>query len=162
MKQMTINFLAGAATVLLLAGCECIQTTGPGDECFFPEEEKYVSERHGMQQAASAARVDGTLYPSHFHGKNLNSLGERKLALMLIDDDRTRPLPVYMDLPAEDEFAEGRRAAVLTYLQARGVPTDQVTLEVGPNPNGGTPVAPLLENMKKTDIAGGGGAAVGQ
>lgn len=162
MKQITINFLAGAATVLLLAGCECIQTTGPGDECFFPEEEKFVSQRHGMQQAASAARADATLYPSHFHGGNLNSLGERKLALMLMDDDRTRPLPVYMDLPAEDEFAEGRRAAVLTYLQARGVPTDKVALEAGPNPNGGTPVAPLLKNMKKTDIAGEGGAAAAQ
>ena len=145
MNSNKLNVIAAAAFLALATGCDCYKTQGPdGNACFFPEDQKYVIHRVGAQQASSAARADATLYPIHFHGGKLNSLGEQKLKLMLGDDDESRPLPVFLDL-GEDEHLEVRREAVLTYLQKFGLTTDMVKLEAGPNPSGGTPVAPLPE-----------------
>ncbi|MCS7034997.1 MAG: hypothetical protein NZ561_13545 [Phycisphaerae bacterium] len=144
------SVLLAVATVALAAGCECYKTVG-GEDCFFPDEDRYTIHKLGAQQAASAARADATLYPAHFHGGKLNSLGEQKLKLMLGDDDETRPLPVYLDT-GDDEHLEARREAVLVYLAGHGLSPEMIRLEAGPNPNVGTPTAPLMQNMRKTDI----------
>jgi hypothetical protein len=153
--------LTAVAVIAFAAGCECYKTQGPdGDRCFFPEDQKYVIHRHGAQQAASAARADATLYPVHFHGGKLNSLGEQKLKLMLGDDNETRPMAVYLDT-GDDQDLEARREAVLVYLGQFGVAAEQVKLEAGPNPTGGTPVAPLLKGMANMESVPQGGAQGG-
>ena len=70
-------------------------------------------------QAASGARSDAMLYPSHFDAADLNSLGMQKLDLMLMDDDSSDTLMVYLAMP--DDEANDRRDSVIAYLTEHGV-----------------------------------------
>jgi hypothetical protein len=94
-------------------------------------------------QTANGARADATLTVDHFDGHGtLNSLGRRKLDLML-QADEPLPLVVCLDL---SRAAAGARAAgaaplpadvyrqsVRAYLADRGVDESQVELRHGPN-----------------------------
>lgn len=99
-------------------------------------------------QSATGARLDGTLYACHFDGPSgLNSLGRRKLDLML-KGDAAPPMIVYLDVPqpaADDEFpstdppgaiapaGDGRAESVRLYLADRGLSGAQVEVRNGPN-----------------------------
>src|SRR6185369_6319676 len=47
-------------------------------------------------QAANGARHDAMLYPHHFDGGHLNSLGRAKVLLMLEDCENCSPITVHM------------------------------------------------------------------
>jgi hypothetical protein len=148
----------------LLAGCANQDKAAAVDpdrrashkDPFFRSDYFGWSARVGAQQAASAARADTTLYEAHFHGGKLNSLGEDKLGLALLDDNDSRPIGVYLAFAADHADGAARRESVLAYLTSRGLAADEVRLEAGPNPAVGTPAARLLEDLKKTDSGSAG------
>jgi hypothetical protein len=165
MNRIQQSILATAAIAVMATGVGCCKnktgsdTTADGyNDPFFRLEEQRLIEHVGRQQAASAARADATLSAAHFHGDKLNSLGEQKLTLMLEDDNTSKPFSVYIDV-VEDTNTSGRRSSVEAFLVASGMANDQFKLENGINPNGiGTPAAPLLKNVSKTDSAGASAA----
>ena len=144
--------LAAAAALLAAAsaaGCQGDRGAGPrepraarGDRFPAGDQVRPVDRFAGVQSAA-AARADATLNADHFDGRaDLNSLGRRKLDLML-HDDAAPPVVVYVDLSraAAAARAEGREApspdahhaAVRAYLADRGLGAGQVDLRDGPN-----------------------------
>ena len=115
-------------------------------------------ERFAHVQSAAAARSDATLNADHFDGRaNLNSLGRRKLDLML-HDDAAPPLVVYVDLSrsaaaaraagTEAPSPEAHHAAVRAYLADRGLGADQLDLRNGPNLGNTHPARDGLRGMK--------------
>jgi hypothetical protein len=114
-------------------------------------------------QAAVGARNDGALYPGHFSGERLNSLGEKKLGLMARGGDGTEALKVYL---AGGTDSAPRRDAVTEYLKQLGLAESQIALEAGENPLTGVPARRGLADLSKTDTSppstdGQQGAAAG-
>jgi hypothetical protein len=132
MTLKTIPMLATlttAATLALSAGCE-IQR----NKAMWADGEYRRPTQHADTQAANAARDDGTLYPRHFAGDRLNSLGQTKLSLIAIaSKDATDPVAIFFDMP-EDAMTTARKDVVTQFLTERGVQSDRVALAQGPNP----------------------------
>src|SRR4051794_18309148 len=101
--------LAGVAVGMMvlgaasgIAGCHQPSPTADGrvrGDQFRPDGEVRATQRFADAQTAAGARADATLHPYHFDCLDLNSLGQRKLDLMLKDDDACAPIVVYLDLP---------------------------------------------------------------
>jgi hypothetical protein len=94
-------------------------------------------------QTANGARADATLTADHFDGRGaLNSLGRRKLDLMLQADEPT-PLVLWIDLSRAAAAArtvgvapvpaDACRQSVRAYLADHGLDASQVELRNGPN-----------------------------
>jgi hypothetical protein len=139
--------LLAAATV---AGCQRDHAADHPDtssarhgEQFPRDTDPRPIDRFVAVQTANGARADATLTADHFDGRGaLNSLGRRKLDLML-QADEPMPLVVCLDL---SRAAAGARAAgvapvpadmyrqsVRAYIADRGVDASQVELRNGPN-----------------------------
>src|SRR4051794_27686729 len=93
-KTLTLGVLATAAAVTAV-GCNN-KARQKEQDAFFPDWERPSVRQYEASQAASGARSDAMLYPHHFDGAELNSLGKEKLALMLSDPRAAKPLTVYM------------------------------------------------------------------
>lgn len=122
-------------------------------------------------QSATGARADGTLYACHFDGQaGLNSLGRRKLDLML-KGDAAAPLVVYLDVPrsvADDSSTstaapqagaaantgDPRAESVRLYLADRGLRGAQVELRDGPNLRSSQPARDGLRGLKRLQQPG--------
>ena len=153
-KYLTAVKIAGfaAAATMVLVGCNADKSSMTD---FFPADENRAINNIMTAQAAAGARADATLQPMHFDGAKLNSLGEAKLDLMLKDDDSTESVVVYMNLDKEDEDLKSRRDAVVSYLEDRGILSDGIKFESGPNPKTDTLPAQHMASMAKTDSGGG-------
>lgn len=146
-------FLAGA----LNAGCSR-HVVGEQDD--FMHESLGDNARAVLHAQASRGAVrDGTLYPMHFDGRKLNSLGKQKLGLMLERREQDAPLEVYLDLEPADATARARVDAVSEYLKEHNLAASEFTVEVAANPDTYHPAADGLTRMRKTestDAATGG------
>ena len=120
---------------------------------FFDEDsaEARKSTQFADAQAASGARAEGMLYDLHFDGPRLNSLGEKKLSLMLEDDDGIDPMVVYLDLNEKDARAPHRRDAIAVFLRDKGLRDDQVMVVYGDNPAARTPAARHIVRQPRTE-----------
>jgi len=145
--QTIISLTAG---VLLLAGCDSDPFAHTQMKSDTEVRETRTIEHTQME---AGARDDATLYPPHFDGPLLSSLGTNKLDLMLRDSHRRDPFVVYIAGPKE--LAHDRAMAVNTYLLRRGgLKQDQIKLQEGPNPDSYSPAGIGLRNYDKTDTAG--------
>jgi hypothetical protein len=92
-------------------------------------------------QSSNGARNDGMLYPVHFTGGHLNSLGRTKVLLMLEDCDSCEPITVHLVNCGDGDLLDQRKAAVELYLKS----------EAGPNKLTFHPAAPELLRFDKTE-----------
>jgi len=119
--------LAIVAFSLVSAGCE-------NNAKYFPPNDAYrLHAQHEDVAAANGARADGTLYPRHFAGDKLSSLGQTKLQLIATaSKSDTGPVNVYFDMP-EAAMTDARKAVVKAFLEDQGVADERLTLALGPN-----------------------------
>jgi hypothetical protein len=137
------------ATVLALAsGCqqESKSADQHGEE-FVPNDTMRATQKFMLAQQASGSRHDATLHAQHFNGKELSSLGEQKLDLMMQDDDVNEPFTVYMNLPKDDVTTTARQESVVRFLKDKGFAEDQIKVEIGENPDSYTSSAPAIAAM---------------
>ena len=142
-------FAAAAATIFVAAGCQ-------NQEADTSHSQAEISETETLEhtQMHAGARAESTLYPDHFDGAALSSLGTSALDKMLADSHSCNPLVVYMDVP-EDNYAQDRRLAVGRYLEDRGgLKPEQIEFQSGPNPYTLYPADAQLTAYPKTDTAG--------
>jgi len=137
-KQSKLRWLtlaAAATLVAVSAGCHNSNTSEKLHGEKFDEDDAPRTTRNiTAVQAANGARADATLYPSHFNSAGLNSLGREKLEKMMLDDESTPPMTVYLDLARNESSLRLAHTAVAEYLKARGVAESQFKIEDGPNP----------------------------
>ena len=130
-----ITLAASAALVAVSSGCHNGNTSERlHGEKFDEDDAPRASRNVAAVQAANAARADATLYPAHFNSAGLNSLGRDKLEKMMLDDESTPPMTVYLDLGKNEASVKLAHTAVAEYLKARGVAESQFKIEDGPNP----------------------------
>jgi hypothetical protein len=174
MNKTILNLRNTGLTILglaLLAGCHGKANQKPTAMDFPPEDEVRAVSRFNDAQSAAGARNDATLYPVHFNGRALSSLGARKLDAMVADDDACDPMTVYVNLDQDDPRTEPRRLAVVAYLKDAGLRQEQIKLADGRNPEVHTPSSlgasklykieegRLGDNADQTSAAGAGAAA---
>jgi uncharacterized membrane protein YgcG len=127
---------------------------------FEPDDSPRAIHRFADAQAANGATDDGMLYPMHFDGPELNSLGRQKLDLILTAHaggyTTDGKLKVYLAPGAEQAAADARKKSVEGYLTGHGVAADELAVAVGINPNAVNPAAPNQQRQKKTETGGGG------
>ncbi len=142
------------AAVLALAGCSQDPSAKPAKESFFQSpDETPLATRLFDTQAARGARMDATLYPQHFDGAHLNSLGKSKVDLMLRDTDSELPLKLYIDGQASDPTWTDRADAVKKHFASIGLLDTQFQVIAGANPSTLHPIAKDIEAMNKPDTA---------
>jgi uncharacterized UBP type Zn finger protein len=140
--------IAFAALLALASGCK--QDNNAPDmhgENFVPNDTLRASQKFMLAQQASGSRHDATLHAQHFNGKELGSLGEQKLDLMLQDDDVNEPFTVYMNLPKGDATTTARQESVVRYLKDKGLTEEQIKVEIGENPDSYSSSAPAIAAM---------------
>src|SRR5262245_52345616 len=103
-----------AISLAALVGCQDKDQNG-----FFKGEDNAGERVKKFQsvQAANGARNDAMLYPHHFNGGHLNSLGRQKVLMMLEDCDNCEPVMVYLVNAGEGDLLAQRKAAVELYLK---------------------------------------------
>jgi hypothetical protein len=160
-KHLRAVCLATAGTMILWAtGC---QEASKPEATASSKMEIRDTTRLEQTQSAAGARADATLYPQHFDGPDLSSLGVAKLDLMLADSHSCNPLQVYL-AARDSRYDQERRLTVSRYLQDRGgLKAGQIELLDGPEPSTYAPADPNLKNYDKTDTAAdmGGGTGSG-
>lgn len=164
MTQTNISKLplfTAVAFLLLLGIAGCAKDAKPMksvNDHFIGDEHPRSVTAFFDQQHANAARADGMLYPAHFDGSALNSLGRKKLDLMFAGSERP-VVQVYLKV-AKDNSYRDREAAVNAYLDSKNIKTDQYALNFGENPNSVAPASDGLSGLAKqqamTESAGGG------
>ena len=162
-RKATARCALAAALSLAAAttGCQTSRN-GAGEnvrgERFPADDQTRPVDRFIDVQSAAAARTDATLNAYHFDGQGgLNSLGRRKLDLML-RDDAALPLVVYLDLSRAEvsaraagvlpPSADAHRDSVRVYLADRGVSDEQLELRSGPNLGYNHPARDGLRGLK--------------
>src|SRR3982750_2065511 len=88
MKLTNLMAWLAAAVVVLGAGCAGHgpnEPRGEANDDLFPKEPEQTVQRFPDVQTANGGRFDANLYPHHFNGTHLNSLGRAKVLLMLQD-----------------------------------------------------------------------------
>lgn len=124
MKSLNLPCLLVAAA--LIGGC--------ADRPYQSFQEYGSAAEFANAQAAKGAAEDGSLYPRHFTGEALNSLGQTKLAQIAAHaKDAGDVVKVYLVMP-EAEATEGRRQLVQQFLAEHGLSGERLALAVGPNP----------------------------
>lgn len=106
---------------------------------------------HLFTSRRPSARFDATLYPAHFDGAELNSLGREKLRLMLQGADTASDLTVYMDMPAESSLYAQRSRGVRAYLAGQGLAEGRLKLLAGHNPQALASAKDNLDRLSKTE-----------
>jgi hypothetical protein len=145
MSGKTLTWLM--AVVAVAGGCRHDSAPRPNvADAFGNEPAVHPIDQITAAQAASGAREDATLRAMHFDGPNLNSLGRQKLDLMARDEDASRPIVVYLDLPADAPGREARQS-VADFLHSIGVSEQQFRLKDGPNPAVSAPAAKAMDDL---------------
>ena len=147
MTTTTNVVIAAAAAAMLALGAGCNNKNENAQNAIFkPDGQERVSAFADVQ-AANGARNDAMLYPHHFDGGQLNSLGRAKVLLMLDDDsattaaDKTDARTVHLVNAGEGDLLAQRKQSVELYLK-----TAQ-----GPNTLAFHPAAPNLVRFAKTE-----------
>jgi hypothetical protein len=148
------RILAAAAVGLaaLLAGCA--DDTSAGGELLRTEAEPRATSRILLAQTVTGAGEDAMLYPHHFDGVELNSLGAAKLRLMLEDAEFLAEPEIFVVDGRPEQMAAVRR-----FLGEFGVAFQDTSLVAGPNPDTRRPAAVGLGEMQKfeeTNATGNG------
>jgi len=102
-------------------------------------------------QIAAGARHEATLWPQHFDGDRVNSLGRQKLDAMLHSDQSSEPLVICLDVPDQTT----RQASVKAYLKDRGFPENLVRFDQ--ESETAFLASNQLKNMARTDSGGASG-----
>src|SRR6476469_4930405 len=118
-------WLAAALVVLGAGGCKSTpekDDTAPKAKVDVHDEFRQDAENERVTrfvdiQSSNGARNDAMLYPSHFTGGHLNSLGRSKVLLMLEDCDSCDPITVHLVNCGESDLLAQRKAAVELYLK---------------------------------------------
>ena len=150
----TTCFVTAASTILIATGCQSDNTLQK-QESDTAHSQNEISETARLEhtQMAAGARAECTLYPCHFDGPTLSSLGTTQLDLILDDSHSCNPLVVYLAVP-EDSLAQDRRLAIGRYLEDRGgLKAEQIEFHDGPNPETYNAVDLQLGYLVKTDTA---------
>jgi hypothetical protein len=127
MKQM--NLLLIVAAVAVVAGCEARD-----NKKMWADGTYRLVNQHDDTMAAKGALEDGMLYPHHFSGDKLNTLGQTKLSLIArASKDSTDTVNVYLNMP-QDQATDLRKEVVEQFLAERGITDKRLALAVGPNP----------------------------
>ena len=119
-KTMTWLTVATAAALVLgaAAGCDKNKSEKEKTEAAFFKGDGVERVSPAINaQATNGARHDAMLYPHHFEGGHLNSLGRSKVLLMLEDCDNCSPITVHLVNCGEGEVLAQRKAAVELYLK---------------------------------------------
>ena len=152
-KRIAIVAAAGAFIALGLAtGCDKnkAEREKADAEFFKSDGSERVSPTLNVQ-ATNGARHDAMLYPHHFDGGHLNSLGRAKVLLMLEDCENCSPITVHMVNCGEGDLLAQRKAAVELYLKS----------SEGPNQLTFHPSDPDIIRMAKTESGQASGGAGG-
>jgi hypothetical protein len=163
------------ATALFVGGCQNDNRDGSARRVIHGESFQADGERRDVDrfidvQSAAAARIDGTLTSAHFDADGgLNSLGRRKLDLMVRDDAADAPpLVVYLDVRENSAAGSGstrpaslarHEESVLAFLTDQGVDPQHVRLRPGPNTQYTRPAEDGLRGLRR--LEGQGEAAAG-
>ncbi|HWB53283.1 MAG TPA: hypothetical protein VG722_03795 [Tepidisphaeraceae bacterium] len=140
---------------LLVAGCH---DSNKSEAAFFtPKQDRAQMQEFSNRQAAAAARVDSSLYPDHFTGANLNSLGKQKLNLILQASNRAATTEIYLT----DADSPEHRTAVEQYLASCGWKANQFSLVAGPNPVSHTSARESLDELQSLNGTGTSSSSAG-
>ncbi len=108
-------------------------------------------------QAQNGALADGTLYPRHFSGEALNSLGQTKLAqIASASKSATNTVEIYFDMPVAS-LTDGRKDVVTQFLAERGVKAERIEMAHGENPHNktlATLTSGVLYESKESGVGG--------
>jgi hypothetical protein len=124
MKTLTLFTVIAGAT--LIGGC--------ANRPYQSFQEYGSSTDFATAHAAKGARDDGSLYPRHFTGDALNSLGQTKLTLIATQAQGSLDRVNVFLVLSKEEATEMRQQAVAQFLAEYGVEGDRLALAVGPNP----------------------------
>lgn len=164
-KQNKLPWLALAAAALVAVSTGCHNGDNKellhGDK-FDADDAPRATRNAVAVQAANGARADATLYPAHFNSAGLNSLGREKLETMMLDDESTPPMTVYLDLGKDPASVKLAHTAVAEYLKARGVAESQFKIEDGPNPRTLHRAEETATGLDSLNRASGAGSQGGQ
>jgi hypothetical protein len=155
-----LTYLLAGALVILITGCSNKKRESD-QNAFFPDWRSSSVRKLSQTQAANGARNDGMLYPRHFDGANLSTLGKQKLSLMLGDDAAANPLTVYLVNVGQGDLLNKRKQSIRDYLKDGLRPDESVEFVMGMNPNTLHPSAETISRAAKAesgDMGPGGGA----
>jgi len=161
MNTMKPTITTTVSGLFLLSCFGCMGKGQPNSTEFFPIEETVRVRQFQDVQAANAACEDGTLYPQHFSGGELNSLGQRKLELMLKAEDACPQMIVYIsgDSEKDTNLAKDRETAVMAFCKAHGVKEDNLHIESGFNPGSSSFAREGLQRLNRTESGAAGATA---
>jgi hypothetical protein len=157
-----LALIVGGGIVLFASGCNSAsQASYDHADKFAPEGQVRDTQRLSETQMAAGARADDTLYPQHFDGAGLSSLGTAKLDLVLEDSHSCNPLTVYLAIPNDENLAVRRRAVGDYLIKHGGLKPEQLAFEIGSDPSTYLPATVNVANYSKTDTASdsGGGSS---
>lgn len=142
--------VGAALLVLLMSGCQSASAPKVDDMARDDDDARPLQDAMTAQSSAGA-RADAMLFACHFDGSSLNSLGQAKLRLMLLDPELANVLTVYVNTSGQDTLLQQRQASVTKFLRDGGWTDKQVAVAAGANPNGMHPAADSLTRMGKTE-----------
>src|SRR5205809_7890171 len=120
-KTMTWLTVATAAALVLGAAAGCDKNKSEKEKAeaaFFKGDGVERVSPTITVQATNGARHDAMLYPHHFDGGHLNSLGRAKVLLMLEDCENCSPITVHLVNCGEGDVLAQRKSAVELYLKS--------------------------------------------
>jgi hypothetical protein len=127
MKQINLILIVAAAAAI--AGCEARD-----NKKMWADGTYRLVDQQSDTMAAKGALEDGMLYPRHFSGDKLNTLGQTKLSLIArASKDSTDTVNVYLNMP-KDQATDLRKQVVEQFMAERGITDKRLALAVGPNP----------------------------
>jgi len=156
LETLTLTLVAA---LLIAAGCTENQQAASDKEYgqeFVDRHDSGVT-KIAHAQAVGGASGDAILYPVHFNGPKLNSLGKAKLDL-IVEHPTDQPRAVYVNLAESDPALGARHEAVAAYLHEQGLGDADFKIESGTNPGTYTRTANGIEHWKKTDTTGDEGS----
>jgi hypothetical protein len=145
---MRKTWMFAAVTIGVVAG-GCASECGDGkcghkhadntryQDPFFPPTHVKPAATTWFDAAAAAGRAqEATLYPQHFDGNELSSLGVERMEGVIAGRKLNERLNVYLDTSSlkDRSLDADRQATVEKFLLSRGMKSDQFALEAGPNP----------------------------
>ena len=152
------------ATILLISlavGCSQKNQKSAYQDPFFPPEKTASSVAQIIDQhAAAGAAADATLYPHHFDGTELNSLGATKLNAILAGRSENAALNLYLNFGKDgDELSDARQATVTTFAREAGVDPSKMAVKFGVNKSTLHRTDLDIKALKPTDDAASAGDA---
>lgn len=163
---MKLTYLLTPLLIVLLTGC-ADKKRDAEQAAFFPDQRQSSVNCLAHTQSANGARDDGMLYPVHFDGNQLSSLGKQKLSLMVAAGAMAHPMKIYLVNDGKGKELKQRERAVRHYLKHKLRPGERIEFVEGTNPSTIHPSAEALARMGKVespgeqnDSAGAGGMGI--